>query len=120
VFQPYLVVGLEGAYAELASLGPDWTNLQAGVSQLRLVPAGEPSSLPPNATYLLSGCAADKYLSGKNSIAVLWILSDSSSGFESEAGFFIHKNLCCNLCSFKLKIGQKFVVEVFLKTAFIV
>jgi len=90
VFQPYLVVGLEGAYAELASLGPDWTNLQAGVSQLRLVPAGEPSSLPPNATYLLSGCAADKYLSGKNSIAVLWILSDSSSGFESEAGFFIY------------------------------
>jgi hypothetical protein len=74
VFQPYLVVGLEGAYAELASLGPDWTNLQAGVSQLRLVPAGEPSSLPPNATYLLSGCAADKYLSGKN--CTMWFLSD--------------------------------------------
>jgi len=62
VFQPYLVLGLEGVYAELGSLGPDWTNLQAGVSQLRLAPAGEPSSLP---TYLLSGCAAEKYLSGK-------------------------------------------------------
>jgi hypothetical protein len=85
VFQPYLVVGLEGAYAELASLGPDWTNLQAGVSQLRLVPAGEPSSLPPNATYLLSGCAADKYLSGRNCIMMHRFVDLVGSGTYSFA-----------------------------------
>ena len=69
MFQPYLLLGLEGLYAELGSLGQDWTNLQGGVCQLRLAPpSAEPAAaIPPLPTYLLSGSPANKYLSGRHS-----------------------------------------------------
>ena len=57
------MLGLEGVYGEVSSLGHDWLNVQAGVSQLSLAPAGPLAS--QHSKYLLSGSAANKYLSGR-------------------------------------------------------
>jgi hypothetical protein len=59
---PYLLLGLKGVFGEVNTLGQDWLNVQAGVSQLTLTPAGQDTSQTPN--YLLVGCTANKYLSG--------------------------------------------------------
>lgn len=62
VYTPFLSLSLQGVYLNLASLGQNWVNVQGGVSQFVLSPAGDPSSLH---SFILAGCVGEKYLKGK-------------------------------------------------------
>lgn len=62
VFDPFLVLSLQGVYLNLSSLGHDWVNVQGGISQIVLSPVGEQSSLH---SFILAGCDGVNYLKGE-------------------------------------------------------
>ena len=62
VLSPFLCLSLQGVYVQLSSLGHEWVNVQGGVGQLVLAPAGDPSPLH---SFVLSGCEGENYLKGK-------------------------------------------------------
>lgn len=79
MLSPYLTLTLQGVYLHLSSLDQNWVNVQGGMSQILLAPAGDKAELK---TFLLAGCEGEGFIKGmlSSSLSVCLLIHHWSIG----------------------------------------